>query len=421
MPSRNRMFDKQAFAILRDLYKNLVGQDYNVPDFASYVTCFEKLKDFYTSDDAFQHAVYDNMFLKVGKVVWASKPEVADPFNFVSRPYAELSELMVRGYVFERDIEERAVADEYYLEPKLGDTGVDLDKLTRLEGLKWKGKDYPTEVRGTINRFHARDALNYYRLVEVAQYDPYSLYNMYAQIKKAWLQNFNNWRKQWNRVAFYNMVFSTVKVPSTVTNAPRVIKLLTEYNAKYGKQLTSSNWFLEGNIEHFAKWAYIRINEVIRIFGYDSNEYMTDNTINFRGKNYEYHYGVTKPATAFLHEPFLLMKSYSDADTFNENDLANVSVNYVDFWDTFRDKWKLRTSSYMDFEDGKWVRKEENVTIDNMLGIIYDADSIGSASFNERSYDTGYNEVTEHGVLHIHCDFANFYNPMLKAVAIMME
>lgn len=421
--SRMTLYDKQAFEILKSLYNTLTGREVTVADYGNYINVFEKLRDFYKTDSDFQNAVYNDIFAKVGKVVWEQKKALADPFAFVQRSYENILEFMARGYVFNRPIERETVNDKYFLANKDADgiTPAQSEQLTKWEQLRWKGKDYPTEVRGTTGKASFRDCINYYRRwIMDSMTDPYKFYGMWAAIKNEWLRNWDNYKAQWNRITFYNLVFGTLKNEDAET---RTVKLLTEYNTKFGKNLTKADWFKPGNVEQFAPFAYIRINEIFRLFGYDSNMFMIDNKTTFRGKTYEYTYGCAAPADAFIREPFLLMKSYANAQAFNEDDLAKVSANYVDFWENPKDKYALSTASYPNYNKttGKWETAEEEVTLDNLLGIIYDPDAIGSATYNERHYDTGLNEVTEHGTLHVHCDATNYYNPMLKACAILLE
>lgn len=423
--SRMTLYDKQAFAILKSLYNTLTGREVTVADYGNYINVFEKLRDFYKSDVDFQNAVYGDIFAKVGAVVWEDKKAIGDPFAFVQRSYDNILEFMNRGYIFSRPIETTTYNDKYFLANKEADgiTPAESEQLTKWEQMRWKGKDYPTEVRGTTGKASFRDYINYYRRwIMDAMTEPYQFYNMWAHIKKEWLRNWDNYKKQWNRITFYNLVFGTTQNAGA---EPRTVKLLTEYNQKYGKNLTKADWFKPGNVEEFAPFAYIRINEIFRLFGYESNMFMIDNKTLFRGKEYEYVYACDNVADAFIREPFLLMKSYANAQAFNETDLEKVSANYVDFWENPKDKYTIATSSYPYYNatTGKWetAEAEEPVTLDNLLGIIYDADAIGSSTYNERHYDTGLNEVTEHGVLHVHCDATNYYNPMLKACAILLE
>lgn len=417
---RNKFYDQQAFEILKGLYYNLVGHTAVVNNYGDYIAVYEQLRDFFKTDTDFQNAIYKDIFMNVGTVVWEGIEKASDPFGFIQTSMDELNKVSTIGYVFDRPITGESEVDKYFLAPKEGDDGVAEDKLIAMNEKMWIGKDFPVEARGCINRFKIHDALNYYRIPDETATDPYRLYSAFAEIKKTWLNIFKNHLAGWNRVAFYNMVFTTYLNDSTVTNAPRKVNLITEYNAKFGKSLTKDTWMLEGNIEHFAPWCYIRINQILREFGYDNEEFMTDNTTEFRGKTYSYHYACTTPATCFLEEPFALMKSYSNAQVYNEDLFEKVNVKRIDFWERVQERDAITTGSYLRKTANGYETITAETKITDLLGVIYDKRAIASAVADEHYRDTGLNPYTEAGVLHAHATMANHYNPMLKAVCICL-
>ena len=419
MAKRMTLYDKQAFSILKSLYNTLTNREVTVANYGDYINVFQKLRDFYRTDTDFQSAVFTDIFAKTGKVVWQDKEYAGNPYSFVHREYDNLLEFITRGYVFSRDCDENTIPDKYFLAGKtVGETGYNEEQLTKWEQMRWKGKEYPTEVRGTTGKADLHDSLIYYRRwIMDSMTEPYEFYNMWGAVKRSWEKHWKSWLAQWDRVCFMNLLFSTA------TDSSRQIHLITEYNAKFGTSLTSENWFIPENVKAFAPWAYIRLNEIKRVMSYDNNLYMRDNKTTFRGKEYEYTYSAKALTDVFLREPFLLMKSYSNAEVYNENDIASVDLHEIDFWETPTDKYRLKSGKVYVWNDAKkdYELKASEATVKNLLGVIYDPDAIGTTTYNERHYDTGLNEVTEHGVLHVHCNMTNYYNPMLKAVAVFLD
>ena len=210
------------------------------------------------------------------------------------------------------------------------------------------------------------------------------------------------------RMALVN--FIGAKVNSDNGN---VIKLVTKYNDVTGLDLTAETVRQPANFVPFMKWAYAYIKTV--------SDLMTERSTKF-------HVNITdKPISR--HTPKDRQKLYMYAadvnnieasvlsSVFNDGYLKEMDYETVNYWQSIETPMGIQAKvGYID-ANGEAKTSAENVTVSNILGVLFDEEAVGvttvnswsaSAPFNARGgytntfwhfTDRYYNDLTENGVV----------------------
>lgn len=425
--------NRQAFALLESLAKELKGINHPVQNIGDYINVMSDLKAQFSSDTEFFNAVYDNITMKLAPIVWEiAKAET--PYSFVESTMEDVQGMRREGVVFSRELDEQTYSPTYF-----GMYGQDDNPAGKVDGdenisnipdedklllMQYRKKDLPTKVLGTFGHTSMTDHITVYKGTFIKAYtDPYEFYNMFAAIKSQWLEDWKEKKGQWETNTFKNLLVNTYMTADDSGTKYKVVKLLTEYNTLYGKNLTKENWYKEGNIEHFAPWCYIKINKVLKQLTFKADIYQTPTVTTFRGKNYQWIYAVPKEriTSVFLEEPFDLMKSYSNAQVFNENDLMKVDEKKVPYWFNPIVPEEVSCGTHIETHGNEVVKVEANFTCNTILGIAYDKKAIATATVTEASEITPWNVVTEHANIWNKAVLTNYFNPYRKAVVFTLE
>lgn len=173
-------------------------------------------------------------------------------------------------------------------------------------------------------------------------------------------------------------------------NTEQVIHCLTEYNAETGLSLTAQTVFQPANYRPFMQWLYSRINTVA--------EFMTERTelyhMNISGKPIKRHTPKSEQK-AFIYTPMKYQaQSMADANTYHEGLVGFASNEAVNFWQSVKTPGTVKVSpAYLDVSDGtvKSVASNSPITVENVIGCIFDTEHMGVTSINERTIATPIN------------------------------
>lgn len=165
-----------------------------------------------------------------------------------------------------------------------------------------------------------------------------------------------------------------------------VVHLLSEYNAATGETLTATTVYAPENFPNFIKWMYARIATLTDFMTERSSKFQ----INVTGKEINRHtpYELQK---VYLYSPLLNeMDARVLADTFHADFIKYSDIEAVNFWQSIDtpDQMKVKPS-YMG-ADGLIVDGEE-MTIDNLVGVIFDRDALGYTTIHNWSATTPFN------------------------------
>ena len=165
-----------------------------------------------------------------------------------------------------------------------------------------------------------------------------------------------------------------------------VIHLVTEYNEETGLSLTSETIFAPDNINDFSKWCYARVTTLMGLMSERSQEFQ----MNITGKEINRHtpYEMQK---VYMYAPLLNeMRARVLADTFHKDMLEKADVEEVNFWQSIKTPEQIQVKPAYTGDDGLVVDGEE-MTIENLAGVIFDRDALGYTTIHNWSGTTPFN------------------------------
>lgn len=165
-----------------------------------------------------------------------------------------------------------------------------------------------------------------------------------------------------------------------------IIHVLTEYNEACGLQLTQEEARQPQNFKAICQWLYARINNLSDLME-ERSQLFQEQVEGFElnrhtPKEYQRIYFNSQ----FLNE----MSARAVADTYHDSFLKADVTEGVTFWQNIKDPYKIIAKpSYMD-SNGQVVESEAEVTVDNVIGVIFDRDCLAMSVFDEYSSQTPY-------------------------------
>ena len=166
--------------------------------------------------------------------------------------------------------------------------------------------------------------------------------------------------------------------------SPRVVKLLTEYNAVTGMAstegaYTASTIFLPDNYPSFMKWCYGRIAAVANKFRAMSVKYQT--TVN--SQPIARHTPYDKQKLYILDDERYQMESRVLADTFHDNYLSLADVESVPFWQGIDTPDKVIVKPTYTNTSGVVTTAGSAITQTGVFALLFDTDAAGWAMVHQ--------------------------------------
>lgn len=173
----------------------------------------------------------------------------------------------------------------------------------------------------------------------------------------------------------------------SVADTDNVIYLITEYKTEKGITSDSFNYRDPDNFPDFARW----------LFGYIEtlSDKLTDRGImyhmNVSGKEINRH-TPKEDQILYLFGPLMnAIDKEVKSITFNEELLKVIDYEKVNYFQSPKDPQKIIVKpNYID-ETGALVNSDSNVTIDNILGVLFDREAAGYTTVNTWSQSTPMN------------------------------
>ena len=166
-----------------------------------------------------------------------------------------------------------------------------------------------------------------------------------------------------------------------------VVHLVTEYNAETGETLTSSTIYDPDNIGNFVKWVYARIADLTDLMRERSGKFQ----IQVEGNELNRHSPLDSQKV-YLFSKFLEeINARVKADTYHDNFLELSDVEAVTFFQNIETRQTVKgTPTYLN-TDGTLITSDSAVTVNNILGVIFDEDALGMTVVNQWSAVTPLN------------------------------
>lgn len=208
----------------------------------------------------------------------------------------------------------------------------------------------------------------------------------FGSFVSAVLQNVSNMVEQKHEITA-RATLNNLIAGKSVADTDNVIYLITEYKTEKGISDDSFNYRDPDNFPDFARW----------LFGYIEtlSDKLTDRGImyhmNVSGKEINRH-TPKEDQILYLFGPLMnAIDKEVKSITFNEELLKVIDYEKVNYFQSPKDPQKIIVKpNYID-ETGALVNSVSNVTIDNILGVLFDREAAGYTTVNTWSQSTPMN------------------------------
>lgn len=198
--------------------------------------------------------------------------------------------------------------------------------------------------------------------------------------------------------------------------APRVVKLLTEYNAATGLSLDQQTVMLPENYPSFIRWMYARINTLAKLMSERSNVFQT--VIN--SKPILRHTNIENMRVALATSFYEQIKAMAQSVTFNQGNLVLPRFVEVNYWQSIDNPLSIDiTPVYTDTAGA--VKNGAQTTKDFVVGVIHDRDALGYAMVNQWAARTPMNTKGGYWNEDYHATVKTIMDMTEKAVVLLLE
>lgn len=202
----------------------------------------------------------------------------------------------------------------------------------------------------------------------------------------------NNQIQQIHETLARALVVNLIAAVISEAKASRVIKLITEYNAETGLELTKQDVYKPDNFPAFMAWTASRIARIKRMLTERSTIYHT----NITGKEIARHTDY-KDQVMYLYAPIQFdLNTRALAQLFHDDKVKLGYNELVSYWQSIDTPGSIhQTPVYMD-ETGAVKTASAAVQNANVFGVIMDRDAIGYTIMNEHQNTTPMNARGEY-------------------------
>lgn len=215
-------------------------------------------------------------------------------------------------------------------------------------------------------------------------------------------------------------VLCNLATAKSLADSGSVIHLLTEYNAETGLTLTAQTVMQPDNYEPFVKWMAARIQTI-------------KDLLAVRGVKFHVNPTNATPVGGYIqrHTPADRLKIYMNSGVmnniqarvltglYNKDDFKLVDTEAVPFWQSPDDPALIKyTPSFID-NTGTATAAPATITLNNVLGIMFDEDAAGWAVTDEWMGSNPWHAFRgiSNLVWHYHC---RWWNDLTENAVILM-
>ena len=202
----------------------------------------------------------------------------------------------------------------------------------------------------------------------------------------------NNQIQQVHETLARALVVNLIAAVISENKSSRVIKLITEYNAETGLELTKQDVYKPDNFPSFMAWVASRIARIKRMLTERSTIYHT----NITGKEIARHTDY-EDQVMYLYAPIQFdLNTRALAQLFHDDKVKLGYNELVSYWQSIDTPGSIhQTPVYMD-ETGAVKTASAAVQNANVFGVIMDRDAIGYTIMNEHQNTTQMNARGEY-------------------------
>ena len=202
-----------------------------------------------------------------------------------------------------------------------------------------------------------------------------------------------------------------------LNNTAQIVHLLTEYNALTGLSLDAQSVYEPDNFKAFIQWAYSRMATVSDLLTERSEIFHN----NISGKTIKRH-TPKDLQRAYIYAPTKnMIDTMVYANTFNQEYLSRAGIRSesVSFWQSIKEPTKINVKC--GYTDANGEPATDNITEDNVFGIIFDREMMGMTIVNQWSARTPFNAAGGYSNTFFHFTDRYYVDNFENAVVFLLD
>lgn len=197
----------------------------------------------------------------------------------------------------------------------------------------------------------------------------------FSRFLSALMQNISNKHKQVEEAEARGIMinFITAKV---LADAPNAINVLQEYYNETGITLTPANMFAPANYVEFTRWLSAFMQTLVDNMGERSELYH----MNISGKEVMRFTDKTNMRKYISANVLNNITSVSQSVLYNSEKIDNIAdgANKMQYWQNIKNPYSVSAKpAYLDVSNGQIATAQNAVTVNNIIGILFDRDALG--------------------------------------------
>lgn len=231
------------------------------------------------------------------------------------------------------------------------------------------------------------------------------------------MTNLSNRLEMSNEGLRRGLVCNAIGAMKAENKAERNIHLLTEYNSLTGNTYTVQDIYTPSVFPGFVKWMYARVAELTDLFTANSTMFQTVIT----GKPILRHTPL-EMQRVYMYSPFLRqIEARVLADTYHDGFLRYSDVESLPYWQSIKTKDTVKVTPVYTGTDGTVVTAGSAVTVENVVGLIFDRDAMGMTVLDRRVLSTPVNTKGLYRNLHVHCKQRVVFDSTEKCALLTLD
>lgn len=231
------------------------------------------------------------------------------------------------------------------------------------------------------------------------------------------MTNLSNRLEMSNEGLRRGLVCNAIGAMKAENKAERNIHLLTEYNTLTGNTYTVQDIYTPSVFPGFVKWMYARTAELTDLFTANSTMFQTVIT----GKPILRHTPL-EMQRVYMYSPFLRqIEARVLADTYHDGFLRYSDVESLPYWQSIQTKDTVKVTPVYTGTNGTVVTAGSAVTVENVVGLIFDRDAMGMTVLDRRVLSTPVNTKGLYRNLHVHCKQRVVFDSTEKCALLTLD
>ena len=231
------------------------------------------------------------------------------------------------------------------------------------------------------------------------------------------MTNLSNRLEMSNEGLRRGLVCNAVAAVKAENNSARNIHLLTEYNSATGESFTKQDVMHPDNFKGFSEWMYSRIANLTDLFTANSTMFQT----------------VIASKPILRHTPLEMQRLYMFspllrqiearvlADTYHDSFIRYSDVESLAYFQSIATPDTVKAVPCYTGTDGAVVTAADTVTVQNVVGLLFDRDAMGMTVLDRRVLSTPLNTKGLYRNIHVHCKQRVFFDSTEKVALLTLD